>query len=86
MPPPTETTLADSWALGSSAAMPISVIVGTVPMAGWSVSSKSSLSTPAQFAGHLEPQGVHPDVGDLAPVEARLHLRLEDLHAAAAAP
>ncbi len=37
------------------------------------------LEQPAQFTGHLEPQGIHPDVGDLALAEPRLHLRLEDV-------
>ena len=32
-----------------------------------------------QLAGHLEPQGIDPDVGDLALAELRLHLRLEDV-------
>ena len=75
---PPATTLADWSALGSSAAMPISVIVGIVPMAGWMSSSKSSLSNSAQLTGHLEPQGIDPDVGDLALAELRLHLLLEE--------
>ena len=48
-------------------------------MAGWMVRSKSSLSTSAQLPGHLEPQGIDPDVGDLPLAQPRLHLRLEDL-------
>ena len=45
--------------------MPISVIVGIVPRAGWRVRSKSVLEDIGQFPGHLEPQGIDPDVGVL---------------------
>ena len=45
LPLPTDTTLADWLALGSKDAMPISVIVGIVAMAGWRLISKSSFKT-----------------------------------------
>ena len=44
------------------------------------------LEQPAQLTGHLEPQGIDPDVGDLALAQVRLHLRLEECPAAAAGP
>ena len=39
---------------------------GIVPRAGWMRQLEVGLETSAQLAGHLEPQGVDPDVGDLA--------------------
>ena len=41
---------------------------------------KVRLEDIGQFPGHLEPQGIDPDVGRLALAEMRLHLRLEDLY------
>ena len=44
------------------------------------------LEDPAQLPGHLEPQGIHPDIGGLALGECGLHLRLEDLELAQRSP
>ena len=59
--------------------MPISVIVGAVPMAGRIVRSKSALQDIGQLAGHLVPEGIDPDVGGPPLGQVRPDLRLEDL-------
>ena len=55
------------------------MIVGHRADGGLNVQLEVVLEQPAQLTGHLESQGIHPDVGDLAFVQLWLHLLLENI-------
>jgi hypothetical protein len=59
--------------------MPISVTVGMVPNAWLQRQVEVILEHVAQFSGHLEPQGIDPDIGGFAVVQPWLHLRREHI-------